>query len=171
MIEAPASRRLLVVDPCDDCYRLIPGLRAIGWDVDSCTLEHAAERTCDVGLIRLQPYHLEHPEPVKEFKVVVDLVADLAVINPFDFFVEKAADLFPFAYDEGIKPLTENSIELDQAIDAAEAAVRQHEFHFAGRPAMQRRIEETAQRSAAGDGANVVMEPAFPCAGASGTCR
>ena len=66
MSDAPALRRLLVVDPCDDCHRLIPGLRDIGWDVDSCTLENAADRTCDVGLLRLQPYHLEHPEAVKE---------------------------------------------------------------------------------------------------------
>ena len=66
MIEAPALRRLLVVDPCDDCHRLLPGLRSVGWDVDSCSLENAADRICDVGLLRLQPFHLEHPEPVKE---------------------------------------------------------------------------------------------------------
>ena len=66
MIEAPVLRRLLVVDPCDDCHRLLPGLRAVGWDVDSCTLESATERTCDVGLLRLQPFHLERPEAVKE---------------------------------------------------------------------------------------------------------
>jgi DNA-binding NtrC family response regulator len=66
MSEAPASRRLLVVDPCDDCHRLLPGLRAVGWDVDSCNLENAASRACDVGLLRLQPYHLERPEAVKE---------------------------------------------------------------------------------------------------------
>src|SRR5476651_123241 len=66
MIEAPALRRLLVVYPCDDCHRLLPGLRSVGWDVDSCTLENAADRTCDVGLLRLQPFHLERPEAVKE---------------------------------------------------------------------------------------------------------
>jgi DNA-binding NtrC family response regulator len=66
MNEAPAQRRLLVVDPCDDCHRLLPGLRAVGWDVDSCTLENAADKTCDVGLLRLQPFHLERPEAVKE---------------------------------------------------------------------------------------------------------
>ncbi|MHC8381523.1 sigma-54 dependent transcriptional regulator [Pseudomonas sp. LB3P14] len=66
MIEVPALRRLLVVDPCDDCHRLLPGLRSVGWDVDSCTLENAADKTCDVGLLRLQPFHLERPEAVKE---------------------------------------------------------------------------------------------------------
>ncbi|MHA6139324.1 sigma-54 dependent transcriptional regulator [Pseudomonas mohnii] len=66
MNDAPALRRLLVVDPCDDCHRLLPGLRSVGWDVDSCTLENATDRTCDVGLLRLQPWHLEHPDAVKE---------------------------------------------------------------------------------------------------------
>lgn len=66
MLEAPVQRRLLVVDPCDDCHRLLPGLRTIGWDVDSCDLESARERSCDVGLLRLQPFHLERPEAVKD---------------------------------------------------------------------------------------------------------
>lgn len=66
MLEAPVQRRLLVVDPCDDCHRLLPGLRTIGWDVDSCDLDSARERSCDVGLLRLQPFHLERPEAVKD---------------------------------------------------------------------------------------------------------
>jgi len=43
------------------------------------------------------------PEPVHEFKVCVDLVADMAVYNPFDFFVEEYAEAFPFTYADELE--------------------------------------------------------------------
>ncbi|WP_370158428.1 transglutaminase family protein [Salipiger bermudensis] len=40
------------------------------------------------------------PEPVTEFKIEVDLVADMTVYNPFDFFVDEEAQEWPFEYPE-----------------------------------------------------------------------
>ncbi|WP_454255435.1 sigma 54-interacting transcriptional regulator [Pseudomonas sp. Marseille-Q8238] len=61
-----ASRRLMVVDPCPECERLLPDLQASGWKVHSCELEKAGDGSCDVGLIRLHPSHLARPERLKK---------------------------------------------------------------------------------------------------------
>ncbi|MBF9033696.1 IMP dehydrogenase [Rhodobacterales bacterium HKCCE2091] len=44
------------------------------------------------------------PEPVREFKIEVDLVADMTVYNPFDFFVEEIAEEWPFRYPQEVRP-------------------------------------------------------------------
>ena len=43
---------------------------------------------------------LVFPGQMREFKVTVDLVAEMAVYNPFDFFLEPSAEKFPFAYSD-----------------------------------------------------------------------
>jgi uncharacterized protein (DUF2126 family) len=42
------------------------------------------------------------PEKTTAFEITVDLVADMTVINPFDFFIEAEAQSFPFTYAPGL---------------------------------------------------------------------
>ena len=43
---------------------------------------------------------LVFPEKTKKLEIVVDLVAEMTSINPFDFFLEEAAEKVPFAYED-----------------------------------------------------------------------
>ncbi len=46
---------------------------------------------------------LVFPKPAKELVFEVDLVADMTVINPFDFFLEKEAETYPFVYTPALR--------------------------------------------------------------------
>ena len=43
------------------------------------------------------------PKPTQEIEINVDLIADMTIINPFDFFVEDWAEHFPFTYPANLK--------------------------------------------------------------------
>ena len=67
--------------------RVEPALHFINWQQDPFA-NHLAR--------------LVFPERTLEFKVTVDVVAEMAVYNPFDFFLEPAAETFPFTYEPGV---------------------------------------------------------------------
>ncbi|MBQ0942567.1 transglutaminase family protein [Ideonella sp. 4Y16] len=46
---------------------------------------------------------LVFPEKTTEFKVTIDLVAEMSVYNPFDFFLEPEAEHVPFAYTDSLR--------------------------------------------------------------------
>ena len=106
MLTMSSPRRLLVVDPCEDCHEILPGLRTIGWAVDSCTLASVVDRSCDVGLFRLQPSHLERPEAVKDMisrsgtEWIAVLTPDvLKMKNVGDFVCEWFFDFHTLPFD------------------------------------------------------------------------
>ncbi len=67
-------------------------------------------------------------KPVTEFNVTVDLIAQLDVINPFDFFVDESAENFPFEYADSDK------LELMPYLEVEPAGPRLLEWMKANRP-------------------------------------
>ncbi|MFZ2651909.1 MAG: transglutaminase family protein [Burkholderiaceae bacterium] len=45
---------------------------------------------------------LVFPDKTSSMRIEVDIVAEMAVLNPFDFFLEPAAEQFPFDYDTAL---------------------------------------------------------------------
>ena len=43
---------------------------------------------------------LVFPEQTRRFHIEVDLVAEMSVLNPFDFFLEPSHEHYPFRYDD-----------------------------------------------------------------------
>lgn len=56
-------------------------------------------------------------EKADHFKIEVDLVAEMTVINPFDFFLEESAENFPFVYDELLKKELAPYLEVNEDSD------------------------------------------------------
>jgi uncharacterized protein (DUF2126 family)/transglutaminase-like putative cysteine protease len=55
------------------------------------------------------------PDKVDEFRLQVDLVAEMAVFNPFDFFLEPEAEHWPFVYEPRTAKELEPYLELEPA--------------------------------------------------------
>ena len=55
------------------------------------------------------------PEKTSEFTIAVDLLAELAVINPFDFFVEPYAATFPFTLPDELAHELAACLEMEPA--------------------------------------------------------
>ena len=64
------------------------------------------------------------PEPTHEFKIEVDFIADMAVVNPFDFFVEPYADKFPFVYPPDLAAELAPYFKTDAPTDDSRASYR-----------------------------------------------
>jgi len=53
------------------------------------------------------------PEKSRELEFTVDLIADMTVINPFDFFVDPSAEKFPFTYTNDNQDVPSAAIDAD----------------------------------------------------------
>src|ERR1700724_650604 len=54
-------------------------------------------------------------ESTTQFLVEVDLVVEMAVFNPFDFFLEQAAEQYPFSYDADLARELRPFLEMEPA--------------------------------------------------------
>lgn len=55
------------------------------------------------------------PEKVQEFHVEIDLLADMVIYNPFDFFLEPEAETLPFEYDPLVKRDLQPYLDIEPA--------------------------------------------------------
>ena len=94
---------------------------------------------------------LVFPEPTREMRILVDLVADLTVVNPFDFFLEESASHFPFAYPAALARELAPFLEADPAGPRLAAWLAEFRAAHAGEPratvdflvALNRHVQES----------------------------
>ncbi len=71
------------------------------------------------------------PEKTRELEITIDLVADMTVINPFDFFIESYAEKFPFTYHaELARDLTPYLVIVEQGTLLQQWLARFRAMHF-----------------------------------------
>ncbi len=58
---------------------------------------------------------LVFPEKTRELKIEVEVVADMTVINPFDFFVEESAEKIPFVYEPQLRKELAPYFEIEES--------------------------------------------------------
>jgi uncharacterized protein (DUF2126 family) len=114
---------------------------------------------------------------MREFAVEVELVAEMAVHDPFDFFVDEAAQKFPFAYEPALKkelapfmelpPATPRLLALVDEVLAAhlKAGTRTIDFLVELNQRLQRQIQYTIRLEAG------VQTPEETLEKSLGSCR
>lgn len=89
---------------------------------------------------------LVFPRPATQFTVDVDLVAEMATINPFDFFLEPEAMHYPFTYETGLArelaPFLETVESGPQLLDLVEGFRQQRGGTIDCLVAVNRRIQQ-----------------------------
>lgn len=120
---------------------------------------------------------LVFPSKTTEFCVEVDLVAEMTVINPFDFFLEKYAEEYPFAYDAVVRRELSPYLKKRRAgprlaaliqefgRDCAKEKIRTNDFLVAVNQALQQRVKYLIRMEPG------IQHPEKTLALASGSCR
>ncbi|KVG13721.1 DUF2126 domain-containing protein [Burkholderia thailandensis] len=64
---------------------------------------------------------LVFPECTRTFEIAIDLVAEMSVYNPFDFFLEERAQAFPFDYGDALRRELAPYLACDPQTSASDA--------------------------------------------------
>ncbi|WP_020591331.1 DUF2126 domain-containing protein [Kiloniella laminariae] len=72
------------------------------------------------------------PEKITEFRIEVDLLSEIRVFNPFDFFLEDYARDFPFDYDSGLKEELAPYLEIKERDTALLDWIEESDRHSRG---------------------------------------
>jgi uncharacterized protein (DUF2126 family)/transglutaminase-like putative cysteine protease len=116
---------------------------------------------------------LVFPDKTTSFRIEIDLVAEMSVLNPFDFFLEPSAEHFPFEYDAEIaKELAPYRVKLPMTplVEAYVAAIPRdkipmNDFIVSVNQRLQRDISYLVRMEPG------VQTPEETLAKASGSCR
>ncbi|WP_341304943.1 sigma-54 dependent transcriptional regulator [Pseudomonas sp. TMP25] len=88
---AAEARRLLVIEPCEECRALFPSLCAAGWQVESRSLNEAGQHPCQVGMLCFHSGLLPRLDEIKA--VIASNVAEwVALVSAKDMSKAKLCD-------------------------------------------------------------------------------
>ena len=89
---------------------------------------------------------LVFPEKTRRLSVEVEVIAEMTVINPFDFFIEEYAENFPFRYDKQLhhelEPYLACSVEGDKFTELLESIPRKETRTIDFLVAINQRLQE-----------------------------
>ena len=80
---AVEPRRLLVIEPCEECRNFFPYLQEAGWRVEARTLGESATATCQVGMFCLDPGMLHRREELRSI-ITANTAEWVAMVHPKD---------------------------------------------------------------------------------------
>ncbi|MEQ9365236.1 MAG: transglutaminase N-terminal domain-containing protein, partial [Leptospirales bacterium] len=99
------------------------------------------------------------PERTTVFSFVVDLIAELPAVNPFDFFTEDYARVFPFQYDPALSAELAPYRQTPPAGARLAEYLKQPDFYSRGEQTTTDLIVAINRRVAADVGYLIRMEP------------
>lgn len=136
MVDASSirPRRLLLVDPCDECISLGTHLQASGWDIYNARLEDIGIPSCDLGMLRLQAKHLDNLKKVKALINRTGVQWVVAVPQPLLQLPRVERFIAEWCLDYHTLPFDHSRIDIALGRACGMAHLRRRQLQAIGRP-------------------------------------